>query len=43
MIYKYFSPFSHATFSFRIFGVENKKFGSMLRNTVQLSFSELYM
>ncbi|XOD67590.1 MAG: hypothetical protein ACMUEL_06575 [Flavobacteriales bacterium Tduv] len=28
---------------FRLFGVENKKFRSMLRNIAQISFSELYM
>ncbi|XOD66837.1 MAG: hypothetical protein ACMUEL_02050 [Flavobacteriales bacterium Tduv] len=27
---------------FRLFGVENKKISSMLRNTAQISFSELY-
>ncbi|XOD67318.1 MAG: hypothetical protein ACMUEL_04960 [Flavobacteriales bacterium Tduv] len=27
----------------RHFGVENKKFGSSLRSSAQISFSELYM
>ncbi|XOD67277.1 MAG: hypothetical protein ACMUEL_04735 [Flavobacteriales bacterium Tduv] len=28
---------------FRVFEVENKKFASRLRNTTQISFSELYI
>ncbi|XOD67650.1 MAG: hypothetical protein ACMUEL_06915 [Flavobacteriales bacterium Tduv] len=28
---------------FRLFGVENKKLGFILRNTAKISFSELYI
>ncbi|XOD68035.1 MAG: hypothetical protein ACMUEL_09235 [Flavobacteriales bacterium Tduv] len=28
---------------FRLFGVENKEIGSILRSIAQISFSELYM
>ncbi|XOD66652.1 MAG: hypothetical protein ACMUEL_00960 [Flavobacteriales bacterium Tduv] len=28
---------------FRLFGVESKKFGSMLKNTEKISFSKLYI